>query len=127
MIHSRQPEDFKALHSRAARKNILNRIVENVAERKHTRDIGRRHDDRERRLRGFRVRNKIPIVDPSVTPLRFNRFRIVSLGEFHHRDQSSETRRRLQIANAPLCHRFRLSIGEGSHAPEINPHSTLAL
>ena len=33
MIHARQPKNFKPLHSRASRKNVLDGVVENVAKR----------------------------------------------------------------------------------------------
>ena len=48
MIHTRQPQHFEALHTRASRENILDSIVENVAKRKHAGDVWRRHHDRER-------------------------------------------------------------------------------
>ena len=48
-----------------------------------------------------RISYEITIVDPSLIPPRFNRFRIVPLGEFRHCDQSSETRACLQISGAP--------------------------
>ena len=101
MIHARQPKNFKALHSRAARENILDGVVEHVAERKHAGNVWRGHHDRERRFRRFRVRNEIAIFHPALIPFRFNGFWIVSLRKFSHRDQSSEGGARLQIDGAP--------------------------
>ena len=47
VIHSRQPKHFKSVHPRAPRQNILNRIIQNVAEGEHAGDVRRRHHDRE--------------------------------------------------------------------------------
>src|SRR5205823_14804363 len=99
MIHSRQPKDFESLHPRAACENVLDRVVQNMAECKHARDVRRRHHDRKRWLRGLRICYEIAIPQPALIPLRFNRVRIVPLGKFSHRDQSSESGARLQIAD----------------------------
>ena len=72
MIHARQPKNFKPVHSRASRKNVLDGVVENVAERKHAGNVRRGHDDGERWLRRFRVRHEIAIADPALIPFRFN-------------------------------------------------------
>jgi hypothetical protein len=100
MIHARQPKNFTALHSRASRKNVLDGIVEHVAERKHAGNVWRGHHDRERRLRRIRIRNEIAIFHPALIPFRFNGLWIVSLRKFCHRDQSSKAGARLQIAGA---------------------------
>src|SRR4030095_9049143 len=97
MIHSRQPKDFEPLHPRAACENVLNRVVQNMAKRKHARDVRRRHHDRKCWLRGLRICYEIAILQPTLIPLRFNRIRIVPLGKFSHRDQSSESGARLQM------------------------------
>src|SRR4029450_1031375 len=97
MIHSRQPKDFKSLHPCAACENVLNRVVQNMAEREHSRDVRRRHHDRKRWLRGLRICYEIAILQPALIPLRFNSGRIVPLGKFSHRDQSSESGARLQM------------------------------
>ena len=96
MIHSRQPKDFEPLHPRAASENVLDRVVQNMAEREHARDVRRRHHDRKRWLRRLRICHEIAILQPALIPFRFNRFRIVPLGKFSHRDQSSESGARLQ-------------------------------
>ena len=97
MIHPRQPKDFESLHPRAPRENVLDRIVQHMAERQHARDVRRRHHDRERRLRRIRICYEIAILQPSLIPFRFNGIRIVPLGKFSHRDQSSESGARLQM------------------------------
>src|SRR5262249_50238946 len=86
--------------------NILDRVVQNMAERQHTRDIRRRHHDRKRRLRRLGIRDKIAILQPALVPLRFNGIRIVPFRKFSHREQSSESAECLQLANrtpAPCC------------------------
>src|SRR5882724_11930470 len=85
MIHSRQPKDFEPLHPRAACENVLDRVVQNMAERKHARDVRRRHHDRKRWLRRLRICYEIAILQPTLIPLRFNRVRIISFGELCHR------------------------------------------
>src|SRR5258705_12569018 len=71
-----------------------------MAEREHPRDVRRRHHDRKRWLRGLRICYEIAILQPALVPLRFNRLRIVPLGKFSHRDQSSESGARLQMTKA---------------------------
>src|SRR6516165_5025418 len=61
MIHSRQPKDFESLHSCAASENILNRVVQNMAEREHAGNVWRRHHDRKRWLFGLRICYEIAI------------------------------------------------------------------
>jgi hypothetical protein len=100
MIHARQPKNFKALHSRAARENVLNGVIEHMTERKHAGDVWRGHHDRERRLRRIRIRNEVAIFRPTLIPFRFDRLWIVSLRKFCHRDQSSKAGARLQMGEA---------------------------
>src|SRR5437763_6638021 len=61
MIHSRQPKHFESLHSRAACKNVLDRVVQNMSEREHAGDVRRRHHDRKRWLRRLRICYEIAI------------------------------------------------------------------
>src|ERR1700720_3781800 len=97
MIRSGQPKHFESLHARAARENVLNRIVENVAKRQHTGDVRRRHHDRKRRLGRLRISLEIVIVDPTLIPLWLNRSWVVCLWKPRHfRLQSSEARACLQ-------------------------------
>src|SRR5215470_3540855 len=103
MIYAWQPKNFKPLHTSAPCENVLNGVVEDVAEREHAGDIWRRHYDRERRLRRLRIRNEIAIFHPTLIPLRFNRLWIVSLREFSHRDQSSKAGAGLQMTDAHLA------------------------
>src|SRR5437879_1147024 len=68
-----------------------------MAEREHARDVRRRHHDRKRWLRRLWIRDEITIRQPALIPLRFNGIRVVSFGQFSHRDQSSESVDHLQI------------------------------
>src|SRR6266480_7146911 len=111
MIHSRQPKDFESLHPRAACENVLDRVVQNMAERKHARDVRRWHHNRKRWLRGLRICYEIAILQSALIPLRFNRIRIVPLGKVSHRDQSSESGARLQMTRVTA--RDQLHSGEG--------------
>src|SRR5947199_9355298 len=72
MIHSRQPKDFEPLHPRAACENVLDRVVQNMAEREHAREVRRGHHDRKRWLRGLRICYDIAILQPSSMPPRLN-------------------------------------------------------
>ena len=96
VIHPRQPKHFEALHPRASGENVLDAVIQNVAEGEHAGDVGRRHDDRERLLLRIRVRPEVVIVDPTLIPFRLNRLRIVGLRKLSHREESSEARARLQ-------------------------------
>src|SRR5262245_21530943 len=82
MIHSRQPKDLESLHPCAARENVLNRVVQNMTEREHARDVRRRHHDRKRWLRGLWISYEIATLQPTLIPFRFNRIRIVPLRKF---------------------------------------------
>src|SRR5438132_10976852 len=59
MIHARQPKNFKPLHSRASRKNVLDRVVEHVAERKHASKFWRWQYDSVCRIEGIRLHKEI--------------------------------------------------------------------
>ena len=43
VIHPGQPKDFESLHPRATNENILNGIVEHMAEREHPSNVWRWH------------------------------------------------------------------------------------
>jgi len=97
VIHSRQPKDLEALHARAARENVLDAVIQDVAEGERAGDVRRRHHDGERLLLRIRVRFEVVVVDPTLIPFRLNRPRIVSFGELgHFRIQSSRSRACLQ-------------------------------
>ena len=97
MIHPRQPKNFVTLHSRASGENVLDRIVQNMAEREDTGDVRRRHDDGERRLRRMRIRAEIALLQPARVPLRLDAGRVVIFRKFRHRVASCESATRLQV------------------------------
>ena len=74
-----------AIHTRAARENILDRIIQDVAQSEHPGDIWRRHHDRERRLGRMRVRMEIAMFEPTRVPFLFDARRVVILWKFRHR------------------------------------------
>src|ERR1700737_381485 len=102
VIHPGQPKHFESLHPRASRENVLNAVIQDVAEREDTGDVWRRHHDREWLLLRARVRFKIAIVGPTLIPFWFNRPRIVSFRRLSHCEESSEARARLQTP-ATFC------------------------
>src|SRR5947209_15117373 len=71
VIHARQPKDFESLHSGAPRENILNAVIQDVAEGEDAGDVWWRHHDGERFLLRIRVRLKIMMIDPTLIPFRF--------------------------------------------------------
>src|SRR2546427_11123360 len=73
MIHARQPKNFKPLHSPPSRKNVLDRVVEHVAERKHASNVWRGHHDRASRLPRNRIRNGIGPLHPPLRTVKVTR------------------------------------------------------
>src|SRR6185437_5604332 len=71
VIGSGEPENFEALHPRAPRENVLDRVVENVAERQDAGDVWRWNNDGVRRLRRMRVGPEISGFFPARVPFRF--------------------------------------------------------
>ena len=47
VIHPGQPQHFKSPHPGPPGENILDRVIQHVAEGQNARDIRRRHHDRE--------------------------------------------------------------------------------
>ncbi len=86
MIGSRQPKHFETLHARPARQNVLNRVVEDVAQGQDARDVRRRNHDRKRRLGRMRVRAKIAGFEPAGVPLSLDCRGLVGFREFRHRE-----------------------------------------
>src|SRR5690348_15460603 len=64
VVHPRQPEDFESLHPGAARKNVLDRIAQNMTEGQHAGDVWWRHHDRKCRLRRLRICYEIAVLKP---------------------------------------------------------------
>ena len=84
MVGAGQPEDFLAVHARLAAKNVLDGIVENVAEREHAGDVRGWDDDGIRGLDGMLVRDEAFLVEPELIPFVLDGLRFVGFGDFRH-------------------------------------------
>ena len=84
VVRARQPEHFVAQHSRAARQNILDRVVQDVPKSQNSGDIRRRDHDRIRGLGRIRVRPETSGFLPARVPLWFDSARIVGLWQLGH-------------------------------------------
>src|SRR5690606_26596316 len=84
VVGARKPEDFVAQHARATGEDVLNRVVEHMAEREDAGDVRRRNDDGKRRLRGRRVRVKTTVRDPAGIPLLLDGCRLITLRDVDH-------------------------------------------
>ena len=84
VVGARQPKNRLALLPRAAGEDVLDRVVQHVAEVENPRDVRRRNDDRIRlRIRGFVTAEAIRVV-PTLEPLRFYVLGLIGLAEFCH-------------------------------------------
>ena len=80
MVSPWQPEYFLALHPGTASKNVLDRVVENVAKMKNPRHIRRRNDDGVGlAIAGF-ISTKATLVDPAGMPLGLHFTRVIAFG-----------------------------------------------
>src|SRR5665213_4484290 len=77
VIRAGQPENFLAVHARLAGEDVLDSVVENVAEREHAGNIRRRDDDGIRWLRRFRVSDEKFFAEPELIPLVLDGLRLV--------------------------------------------------
>ncbi len=88
MVGAWQPQDFVALKPGATAKDVLDSVVENVAECEDASDIGRWNHDR---VFGF-GRCRLRVVEAGVHPARIKFLldwcRIVGFGEFWHERKS---------------------------------------
>ncbi len=84
VIRAGQPEDFLPVHARLAGEDVLNRVVEHVAEREHAGDVRRRNDDGICRLGGMFVGDEKSSVEPELIPFVLDGLRFVSFGDFSH-------------------------------------------
>ena len=83
MVGAGEPEDFPAFHAGLAGEDVLDGVVEDVAEGEFARDVGRGHDDGVGLFGGVGV----GAVDAAVLPLGveavFDLLGLVGGGEFH--------------------------------------------
>ena len=87
VIGARQPQDFLAVHARLAGEDVLDGVVQDVAEGQYAGDVGRRDDDG---IGGTRsgdaggVCREATLLHPEVIPLRFDGLWLVGLGDLGH-------------------------------------------
>ena len=85
MVGSRHPEREEALHAPGADEQILERVVEGVAEVQGTGDVRRRDHDGEHAAAGRRLGVPGPGCVPQAATAGLGRAVIVLLGQFVHR------------------------------------------
>jgi len=83
MVGADHPQGVLAVHSRAADEDVLERIVERVADVEAAGDVGRRHDDGERFAIVARRAEQAAIL-PMRIPARLDRAGVESLGKLAH-------------------------------------------
>src|SRR5262249_14206953 len=81
MVHPRHPQHVASLHATPADQNILDRVVERMADVQGPGDVRRRDDDAVRLARVGGGRMEIASLVPELVPASFNCFRIVRLVE----------------------------------------------
>ena len=79
MVEAGDPHRIFPLHPRFADKDVLQRVIDGVAQVQRPRHIGGRNDDGKRLPFGGRVRGKAPLFDPRLIRLLFDGGRLVSL------------------------------------------------
>src|SRR5438093_2876893 len=87
VIGAGQPKDFLAIHARLASQNVLDGIVEHVAQRECAGDVGWRNNNRVSGplladARG--IGDKALLVGPKLIPFVLDRLRFVGFGNFRH-------------------------------------------
>ena len=81
MVRARQPQDLEPTHSSAARQDILDRIVQDMAHREHAGDIWRRDNNRVGRFGGLQIGRKTALLEPAPIPLLLDGPRLVGGGD----------------------------------------------
>ena len=84
VIGAGEPEHFVAEHAGAAREDVLDRIVEHVAEREHAGDVRRRDDDRVGGFFRGGIGREALLGEPAGVPLFFDGLGFVRFGDFGH-------------------------------------------
>ena len=74
----------RPVHARLAGENILDRIVQNVPEREHAGDVGRRNDNGVSRLARMRIGAETTPFQPKLIPFLLDRLGDISFGNFGH-------------------------------------------
>ena len=84
VVGAGEPEDFVAGLAGVAGEDVLECVVEHMAERENAGDIRRRDDDRVGGLRRGGVGGEVAVLDPPGIPLFFDGLGLVGLGQFRH-------------------------------------------
>src|ERR1700741_3990236 len=84
VVGARHPERVVAVHPLVADQDVLERVVERVAEVERAGHVGRRDDDAVGLLRGVRVSVEVAALLPDGVPVRLDARRIVGVGDFAH-------------------------------------------
>ena len=89
MVRSGKPQGFISLLPRAAHQDILNGVVQHMAQVEHSRDVGGRNDDGVGRLFGSRVSLETTFFNPEGLPLFFHEGRIICFGQIRHAQEGN--------------------------------------
>ena len=85
MVRAWQPQHLVARLPRTARQDVLQRVVQHMAEREHTGDVRRWNDNGKPGLGGGGVGRKATFLDPLPIPPLFHGTGFISFGNFGHR------------------------------------------
>ena len=84
VVGAREPEDLVAGLAGVAGEDVLECVVQHMAEREDAGDIRRRDNDRVSGLRRGGVGGEVAVLDPPGIPLFFDGLGLVGLGQFRH-------------------------------------------
>jgi hypothetical protein len=82
VVRAGQPQGFAALHAAPANKNVLEGVIQRVAQVQPVRDVRRRNDDREGFAGGVGCGVKMAALLPHIVNAALDGRRVVDLGEF---------------------------------------------
>lgn len=111
MVGSRKPEGIPALHAAPANQNVLQRIVQRVADVQGARDVGGRDDNRIGLSGRVGSGAEVAMVDPIWAPSGFNGLRFVGFTELlgRHRDETHAGKaKNLSMGGSPSQPKRRL-------------------
>ena len=112
VVGAGQPEDLLAVHARLAGEDVLDGVVQDVAEGQYAGDVGRRDDDG---IGGARsgdaggVCREAALLHPEVIPLRFDGLWLVGLGDLGHDAAPDPAPTRHSVASAQFRGKFEVS------------------
>ena len=93
VVGARHPKGVEALHAPPADEDVLQGVVQGVAQVQRAGDVGRRDDDGVGRARGVGIAVEEAVVFPEPQPALLRLFRVVLPGQFgrHESPPSSRT------------------------------------